>query len=138
MDPAGSADRPGLDPPRVEPPRRRKRKKTPGSPRPASSAAKAKATSEEAAVAEVLQPPLALARLPLEVPTLGMDVEEVPPQEESEDEPQVTGVRTVGPTVWTVPCGVPLTVRGKRWRPGRWSRLQCRPHRHFSRGWREG
>ena len=42
---------------------------------------------------------------------VGMDVEEVPPQEESEDEPQVTGVCTVGPTVWTVPSGVPLTVR---------------------------
>ena len=31
--------------------------------------------------------------------------------EESEDEPQITGVRTVGPTVWTIPSGVPLTVR---------------------------
>ena len=37
--------------------------------------------------------------------------QEVPPQEESEDEPQITGVRTVGLTVWTIPSGVPLTVR---------------------------
>ena len=43
--------------------------------------------------------------------SLGVDAEEVPPQEESEDEPQITGVRTVGPTVWTIPSGVPLTVR---------------------------
>ncbi|CAE7938374.1 unnamed protein product, partial [Symbiodinium sp. KB8] len=90
-----------------------------------ASAAKAKATSAEAAAEAPLPPPTveeaaakapappppALALLPPEVPVLGVDAEEVPPQEESEDEPQITGVRTVGPTVWTVPAGVPLTVR---------------------------
>ena len=92
---------------------------------PEASAAKAKATSAEAAAEAPLPPPTveeaaakapappppALALLPPEVPMLGVDAEEVPPQEESEDEPQITGVRTVGPTVWTIPSGVPLTVR---------------------------
>ena len=120
-DSAGSADRGGLEPPRVDPPiRRRKRKK--GSCLEAS-AAKAKATFAEAAAEAPLPPPTveeaaakapappppALALLPPEVPMLGVDAEEVPPQEESEDEPQITGVRTVGPTVWTIPWGVPLT-----------------------------
>ena len=122
-DSAGSAGRPGLEPPRVDPPiRRRKRKKGPC---PQASAAKAKATSAEAAAEAPLPPPTveeaaakapappppALALLPPEVPMLGVDAEEVPPQEESEDEPQITGVRTVGPIVWTIPSGVPLTVR---------------------------
>ena len=119
----GSGGRPGLEPPRVDPPiRRRKRKKGPC---PEASAAKAKATSAEAAAEAPLPPPTveeaaakapappppALALLPPEVPMLGVDAEEVPPQEESEDEPQITGVRTVGPTVWTIPSGLPLTVR---------------------------
>ena len=107
----------------MDPPiRRRKRKKGPC---PEASAAKAKATSAEAAAEAPLPPPTveeaaakapappppALALLPPEVPMLGVDAEEVPRQEESEDEPQITGVRTVGPTVWTIPSGVPLTVR---------------------------
>ena len=122
-DSAGSAGRPGLEPPRVDPPiRRRKRKKGPC---PEASAAKAKATSAEAAAEAPLPPPTveeaaakapappppALALLPPEVPMLGVDAEEVPPQEESEDETQITGVRTVGSTAWTIPSGVPLTVR---------------------------
>ena len=62
-------------------------------------------TVEEAAAKAPAPPPPALALLPPEVPMLGVDAEEVPPQ----FEPQ--GVRTVGPTVWTIPSGVPLTVR---------------------------
>ena len=104
-DSAGSAGRPGLEPPRVDPPiRRRKRKKGPCR---EASAAKAKATSAEAAAEAPLTPPTveeaaakapappppALALLPPEVPMLGVDAEEVPPQEESEDESQITGVR---------------------------------------------
>ena len=100
-DSAGSADRPGLEPPRVDPPiRRRKRKKGPCL---EASAAKAKATFAEAAAEAPLLPPTveeaaakapapsppALALLPPEVPVLGVDAEEVPPQEESEDEPQI-------------------------------------------------
>ena len=54
-DSAGSAGRPGLEPPRVDPPiRRRKRKKGPC---PEASAAKAKATSAEAAAESPLPPP---------------------------------------------------------------------------------
>ena len=68
-------------------------------------------TVEEAAAKAPAPPPPALALLPPQFPMLGVDAEEVPPQEESEDEPQITGVRTVGPTVWTIPSGVPLTVR---------------------------
>ena len=133
----------------MDPPiRRRKRKKGPC---PEASAAKAKATSAEAAAEAPLPPPTveeaaakapappppALALLPPEVPMLGVDAEEVPPQEESEDEPQITGVRTVGPTVWTIFSGVPLTVRREV------ESLDDGDGNHadhtivFSRGWRE-
>ena len=117
-DSAGSAGRPGLEPPRVDPPiRRRKRKKGPC---PEASAAKAKATSaeaaaeapltvEEAAAKAPAPPPPALALRHQKFPCWGWTPRKFRPRRSRRTSPRSRAFELS--TVWTIPSGVPLTVR---------------------------